>query len=377
MKTKVVHIITGLNDGGAEAVLYRLCMSEQHCDHIVVSLMDEGKYGPLLETQKINVYCMNLHESKFPILSLFRLFKFLRNIKPDIVQTWMYHADFIGGIIAKLSLVKNIFWGVHHSNLDKDSSKFLTILICKINSFLSKFIPKKIIYCAEKSRLIHEKIGFAINKGVVIPNGYDIDDFKPNDVHRKSFRDELSLFTDSFLIGHVGRFHHYKDYPNFFGALSMLKGHKKLDVVLVGSHLDEKNDCLCSMINNFSPSQNIRLLGRREDIPVVMNGFDLFILSSSSEAFPNVLNEAMASGIPCITTDVGDASFIVGDTGWVVPHKDPKSLAFAISQAIQEKLTNPNAWSKRKLACRSRIVYKFSIDKMVESYKYTWGIISG
>ncbi|MPX98375.1 glycosyltransferase, partial [Salinivibrio sp. VYel6] len=112
--------------------------------------------------------------------------------------------------------------------------------------------------------------------------------------------------------------------------------------------------------------------GRRDDITAVMNGFDIFVLSSASEAFPNVLSEAMACGTPCVTTDVGDAAIIVGDTGWVVPPKNPQALAKAILEAMEERQNNPQAWQARKRACRERIVNNFSIEKMVDSYHRVW-----
>ncbi|EMK6845210.1 glycosyltransferase, partial [Vibrio cholerae] len=146
----------------------------------------------------------------------------------------------------------------------------------------------------------------------------------------------------------------------------------EFEVVLVGTNLDECNLALSNVINENNLSC-VRMLGRRSDMPSVMSAFDVFVLSSAfGEAFPNVLNEAMACGTPCITTDVGDAALIVGDTGWVVPPKDPQALAKAMFEAIEEKQDNPQAWQARKKACRERIVNNFSIEKMVEGYHQVW-----
>ena len=143
-------------------------------------------------------------------------------------------------------------------------------------------------------------------------------------------------------------------------------------VILVGNDLTEDNKELQSLIIDNDCSRYILSLGRRRDIPSVMNGFDLFVLSSSSEAFPNVLNEAMACGTPCVTTDVGDAALIIGGTGWVVPPKDPQALANAMFAAMEEKKNSPQAWQARKQACRQRIVDNFSIEKMVSGYHNVW-----
>jgi glycosyltransferase involved in cell wall biosynthesis len=126
------------------------------------------------------------------------------------------------------------------------------------------------------------------------------------------------------------------------------------------------------MVDKNGLNESVHLLGRRNDINDVMNGIDLFVLSSLSEAFPNVLNEAMLCGTPCVTTDVGDAAFIVKDTGWVVPSRDSKLLANAISQASQEKNLNKTCWLDKKDACRQRIINNFSLEKMVKNYQKVW-----
>lgn len=370
---RIIHIITGLSDGGAEAVLYRLCHHDKENQHIVISLIDKGKYGPLLEDIGVQVYCLNMPAGKIRFSALIKLYKLIRQLKPDVVQTWMYHADLIGGIIARLAGVKNIVWGVHHTTLVKGESKRSTILIAKINALISSFIPRKIIYCAEKSRQVQESIGFRPKIGHVVPNGYNIDDFKPDLDAGMAFRQEVGLADEKFLIGHVGRYHPFKDYPTLVNAVSLLTKEKSaLKVVMVGGDLTTDNTQLNQLIKDNICTERITLLGRRNDITAVMNGFDLFVLSSVSEAFPNVLNEAMACGTPCITTNVGDAAVIVGDTGWVVPPKNPQALAKAMLEAMGEQQDSPQAWQARKKACRERIVNNFSIKKMVEGYHQVW-----
>ncbi len=305
--------------------------------------------------------------------ALIKLYKLIRQLKPDVVQTWMYHADLIGGVIARLAGIKNIVWGVHHTTLVKGESKKSTIIIAKLNAFISSFVPRRIIYCAEKSRQVQESIGFNSGIGVVVPNGYRVDEFTPNPIVGMTFRKEINLSEDTCLIGHVGRYHPFKDYPNFINSVKLLYNMEHCaKVILVGNDLTEDNKELQSLIIDNDCSRYILSLGRRRDIPSVMNGFDLFVLSSSSEAFPNVLNEAMACGTPCVTTDVGDAALIIGGTGWVVPPKDPQALANAMFAAMEEKKNSPQAWQARKQACRQRIVDNFSIEKMVSGYHNVW-----
>ncbi|WP_369920483.1 glycosyltransferase [Marinomonas polaris] len=369
---KILHIITSLSDGGAEAVLYRLCTFDKKNTHIVISLMDEGKYGPLLEKSDITVHCLEMPAGKISFKALIELYKLIRQFKPDVVQTWMYHADLIGGVIAKFAGVKNIVWGVHNTTLIKGKSKQSTIIIAKLNAFISYFVPKQIIYCAAKSRQVQESIGFNSGIGCVVPNGYDMDDFMPNPIAGLNFRNEVKLAHDKFLIGHVGRFDPLKDYETLLTSIAELQNIKSdFNMILVGGDLDEENSVLSNIINRRN-ILNIKRLGRRSDISAIMNAFDIFILSSVSEAFPNVLNEAMACGTPCVTTDVGDAAFIVGDTGWIVPSRNPQALSKAMFEAMEEKYNNPIAWEERRLSCRNRIVNNFSIEKMVTGYHHIW-----
>jgi len=282
----------------------------------------------------------------------------------------MIHADLIGGLVARVAGVKNIFWGVHHTKL---AGGRLIYAIGKINAFLSYFLPKKIIYCADTSRKAQESIGFCRAKGFVIHNGYNLDDFSPDFEKSLEIRNELKISKSTFLIGHVGRFDPLKDLKTLIESFDLLK-QKELDfkVIIAGTGLDNNNKDLLNYIHQRDLKPFIYLLGKRDDIPSVMNGLDVFVLSSKTEAFPNVLNEAMACGTPCITTDVGDAAFIIGDTGWITPIANPSLTGSAILEAINEKQFQSERWQQRKLDCRERITQNFSIEKMIQKYNLIW-----
>ena len=370
---RILHIISGLRMGGAESILYRLCQHDKENRHVIISLTDSQDDGMIHNKNNVSVHKLNFSNRKINLFELFKLYKHIKKIKPDVVQTWMIHADMIGGIVARLAGVKNIFWSVHYTNLVKGKSKRLTILLTKINAFLSYFIPKKIIYCAEKSREVQESLGFKKTKGVVIQNGYDVESFVQNTSLGLKFRNELDIHPEAFVIGHVGSYHPLKDQANLVEALTLLDQRGfNFYAAFAGDNLDNNNSYLVSLLKNKGLSNRVHLLGRRNDIISIMNGIDLFILSSESEAFPNVLNEAMACGTPCVSTDVGDASIILGDTGWIVPSKDSESLYSSVIKAAQEKESNHRSWSQRSIACRQRIVQKFSLEKMVKKYKEVW-----
>tara|TARA_Y200000002_G_scaffold289511_1_gene243616 strand:- start:2297 stop:3421 length:1125 start_codon:yes stop_codon:yes gene_type:complete len=370
---KVLHIITGLKKGGAETLLCNLCEYDEEFNHTIISLSDTKDLEPSLEKLNVPVFSLNFPDGKLKISGVLKLYRLIKKINPDIVQTWMIHADLIGGLIARFIGIKNIFWGVHHTVLIYGKVKLSTILILKINALLSYFIPKKIIYCAEKSRSVQESIGFKKSKGVVIQNGYDINKFYRDTNLGNNFRNELKISEDTFVIGHVGSYDPLKDQNTLIEALDILnKQNFKFIAVLVGLNLDNDNNDLVIKIEEKELSSCINLLGMRNDIPAVMNGIDLFILSSISEAFPNVLNEAMACGTPCISTDVGDASFIIKNTGWIVPPKNPKLIVDAVINAEDELRSRTLSWLKRKDDCHERINENFSLKKMIQKYKELW-----
>lgn len=374
----IIHIITGLGDGGAEAVLYRLCTSDKENCHKVISLMDEGKYGALLKEAGIDVECLNMPAGSLAPGGLRLLWQLLRNEKKEhagndmAVQTWMYHGDLVGGLVARTSGIKNIAWGIHHSVLEKGKTKASTRLIAKINALLSYWVPEVIVCCAEKSRVIHEKIGFSSRKMKVIPNGYDLQKFSPKPVDAKLLRQEWGIPENMPLLGMVGRFDPQKDHENLIKALALLKT-QGLDFrcVLVGRGMDDTNQEVTSMLLRNGLQEQVYLLGQRSDIPAVMSALDLHVLSSSAEAFPNVIAEAMACETPCVTTDVGDAALMVGDTGWVVPPGNPQALAAGIQGAVLA-MAQAEAWLLRQAAARTHVSNSFGLDRMLASYRDAW-----
>ena len=369
---KILHVITGLNDGGAEAVLFRICTNDKRNKHVVISLMDKGKYGRLLQDSGIITYCLNMPRRRLSFEGVTSLWKYLKKERPDVVQTWMYRGNFVGGLIARLAGYKEIFWGIHNSNLEVESSAKTTILISKLCVLLSTWVPKRIISCSKKSAEIHKQMGYCKNKFAVIPNGYDLDQFSPNSEARLRFRDKWKIPDHLPLLGMVARFDSQKDHANLIKALGMLKkSGREFRCALVGTGMNSSNVELVATIQEEDIENRLLLLGRRPDIPEVMNALDIHVLSSYGEAFPNVLAEAMSCGTPCVTTDVGDAALIVGETGWVVPPRDSMALAQAIDGAMNEMKDSPK-WSQRKISARKRISNNFHIEQVLEAYNKEW-----
>ena len=369
---KVLHIITGLGDGGAEAVLFRLCTSDRNYHRIVVSMMDDGKYGALLRGKGIEVYCLGMRPGRLSISGITILWKLLKFENPSVVQTWMYHANFVGGMVAKIAGIRRIIWGIHHTVLLPGKSKRSTIYLSRISALLSYWVPQRIVCCAIEAYKVHQALGYAKHKFVVIPNGYDLTKFIPDRDSRSRLRSEFLVNEKTLLLGMVGRFDPLKDHFNLIDSIGYLKKNGcDFKCVLVGRDVNWENAELTQRLDRVNVRDCVLLLNQRQDIPAIMNALDLHILSSCAEAFPNVLAEAMACSTPCVTTDVGDAAYIVGDTGWVVPPCDPEALYHGIEMGRASR-SSVDEWGNRKSGARARIVANFSLVGMISKYSSVW-----
>lgn len=368
---RIVHVITGLNDGGAEAVLFRLCTADRSNQHKVISLMDSGKYGPLLEDNGVEVMSVGMTRGRLTLSGLWRIWRELRNTQCDVVQTWMYHADLFGGVAARLAGIRNVCWGTHHTTLSVAENALGTIVVAWICARLSKFVPRQIICVAQSTLKVHEAKGYEISRMTVVPNGYDLSVFRPDSKVRARVRESLGVEAGEPVIGFVARYDTQKDHGTLLSALYLLSEAKKCPrCLLVGTGMDANNAAVVAQISEFGLNGRVQLLGRRDDVPAIMNALDAHVMSSTSEAFPNVLAEAMACGVPCVSTDVGDAALIVGDTGWIVPSRDPAALAEAIEQAMIQR--RGQLWTSRQESSRERVAANFSIESMVEGYHSVW-----
>ena len=370
---KIVHIISGLGNGGAEGVLYRLVTHDIKNEHIVISMTDSGKYGPLLLDKGFTVFCLNMQSGKIALKPIYMLYKYLKDINPDIVQTWMYHADLIGGIIARAAGIKNIFWNLRHSNFDINHTKSSTIKIAKVNAKLSNIIPKKIISCAQGAIKAHTDLGYNRDKIVVIENGYDLDTFKVDNNSCSLIRKELRIGGNP-IIGMVGRYDPQKNHKGLIEALGIVKERGyTFDFVLVGRDLNNENKALLEQIKKLNLYGLTHLLDQRSDIPSIMNALDLHVLSSSyGEGFPNVIAEAMACGTPCIATDIGDSNIIIDKYGIIIKPNDVDALVMSIIEMIDIMNSKQSEWNRLKSNGVNHIKINFSIQSMVSKYNIIW-----
>jgi glycosyltransferase involved in cell wall biosynthesis len=336
-EVRVLHIIVGLEIGGAERNLARLVAGTGEAGrfrHEVVSLTSVGTIGADLLRSGIPVDALGMKRAIDVPAAFFRLRSLIGNRRPDIVQTWMYHADLIGGLAARSAGVRKVVWGVRSTAMMPGTSRS-TRLLRRILAVLSSRLPAAIVCAAEASRRAHAAAGYDDSKMVVIANGVDVDAPTASHASRLQLRQECGWEGNVLVVGCVGRFNPYKDYRTFVSAAGMVcRDDPRSRFVLIGRGLDSGNEDLIGWIRATGHPDRFSLLGERRDVPSLLAGLDVFCLSSRSEGFPNVVAEAMAARVPCVVTDAGDAALIVGDTGTAVPICDPAALARALEECL-------------------------------------------
>ena len=369
---KVLHIITSLGQGGAESALYELIKAtHKTIDHNVVSLHDAGAYGPRLKKIGVNVETLGMPRGKLKFAGLWRLREIIRNYSPDLINTRLYHADLMGGVVSLFAGAPPVIWAIHSSDLGSLDKSWKTRFIRRICAILSYWIPSAIVTDSERAKKVHISLGYSPKKFIVINNGVDLFTFYRDKIAGQALRLELQVQGDQILLGLVARWDPLKDHSNFLQALSIIKSNnRKFICILVGKEMNSQNVALMELIRKNDLDEHVLLLGPSSDIPAIMNAIDLHVLSSSSESLPVAVIEAMACGTPCVVTDVGDARLITCDTGWVVPSKKPNALAAGIESAMEALEKNgKEALGKH---CRRIIEEKYSLKVMADSYLKLW-----
>ncbi len=364
-----MHVIVGLNGGGAELMLNRLIASH-HTDinyrHKVISLTGIGTVGLQLQDLGIEVHALGMQSALDIPRVIWRLVRMISTPRPDVVQTWMYHADLLGGLAARLAGNRSIIWGIRTTDVTAGGSR-ATAAVRQLCAWLSRMVPQSIVCAADASRRAHIAVGYDAARMVVVPNGFDLTRLVATPAQRNAMRLQCGFEQELVVVGYLGRFHPAKDQANFVraaGLLARLYGNARF--LMVGRGLDANNVQLAQWISATGCSDHFVLLGERSDVPVCLAAMDLFCLSSRTEGFPNVVGEAMAMGLPCVVTDVGDAAMLVADTGVVVPKEDSAALALGLGQLLA---MTPDARQQLGQKAKARIHAEFSIDRARERFE--------
>ncbi|MBI3668697.1 MAG: glycosyltransferase [Acidobacteria bacterium] len=357
-------------------MLHRLVagMDSTLFENEVISLTDLGAMAGKIEACGVRVRALGMKRGIPNPYYLLRLAQWLRQSQPQVIQTWMYHADLVGGLAANLAGFSAVVWNIRHSRLDLRVDKRRTLWTAWACARLSRLLPRRIVCCSETSRRVHVNLGYVPDQMEVIPNGFDLNLFKPDPAQRRAIREELGIPQAALVIGLIARFHPIKGHRNFVEAAGRLRREfPDARFLLCGEGVVSNNAELAGWIESAAIQDVCHLLGRREDIPQILNALDVATSASVGEAFPNVVAEAMACGVPCVVTDVGDSAAIVGAIGRVVPPRAPDALARAWRELLEAR---PEARSRLGLSARQRIEQRFALTTVIERYQNLYAQVS-
>lgn len=363
----VVNVIVGLGRGGAEGALYRLCAhASAETRMTVISLTDEGIYGDRLRAKGVDVITLGMQSPFSTFWTLLRLCRLLRQKSPDIVQTWMYHADLLGGVAGRMVGIP-VCWGIRTSDVAGISNS-LTKLIAWLCALGSRVLPAHAVSCGQHAAQLHRAFGYRVSM-TVVPNGYEFARWAAA-AETRHVRAAFGLTEGDIVVAHAARAHPQKDHPGLALAFSAAHARdSRLRLLLCGQGLEAGEPEFEALPFSNEARSAVRALGVRDDLPQLWGLADFFVLSSLNEGFPNVVAEAMASGLPAVVTDAGDAALIVGDTGTVVPPSDPSALALAMLEMAA--LPAP---ARRVLgtAAAQRVQENYSVQRMVDGFHSVW-----
>lgn len=369
MPVRVTFVITHLTIGGAEIMLLELLshLDRSRFQPTVVSLIGMAEVGPRIAELGIPVHTLGMRPGVPSPVLFWRLVRLLKQLKPDVVSTWMYHADLLGGVAARLADCPNVIWGLHHSDLSRTGVKRSTRLVIQSCALLSGMVPARIISCSIRAKEVHEAAGYRAGKIQVIPNGLDLSRFAPDPSARASVREELGLAPSTPLVGLVARFDPLKNHVGFIeAAVKVLRQIPEAHFLLAGTGVDAENEILQSAIARYAVEDHFHLLGRRDDVPRLMAALDVLASASFGEAFPIVLGEAMACCIPCVVTDVGDSAEIVADTGRTIAPCDMDGLARELVAVLRLPAAERAALGER---ARARVAANYEIGHVARLYQ--------
>ncbi len=371
---RLTHIIMDLEIGGAQVTLLKLLstLDRRQFDLSVISLTDVGSIGAKIADLGIPVHAVGMRPGKITPVDFVRLFRQIKALKPHLVQTWLYHSDLIGGLAARLAGVP-VVWNVRSSYTARPKRSTLAVRRCC--ALLSGWAPSKIVTCALVAERVHVALGYQKAKMVVIPNGYDTDLYKPDASARESVRRDLGIPADAPVIGCVARFHPQKDHRTFLEACVLVRREiPECRYVLCGGDVTMENPELAAWVDELGLGDRVHLMGPRDDTPRLYAAMDVLALSSLTEAFPNAVAEAMSCGVPCAVTDVGDAAYIVGKTGVVVPPGDSRALAAACIQILNMQ---PEDRAMLGTETRKRVRDDFSLHAITARYETLYQELAG
>jgi glycosyltransferase involved in cell wall biosynthesis len=359
----ILWITTGLGSGGAEMMLTQLIQNLPHHRHTVISLTAGGKHIPALQAAGATVLSLDLPAGKPTPRAFLHLLQIAWQIRPTVIMGWMYHGCLAAALVKLFRLGQGrVIWNIRQSLYDLALEKRGSAIVIKSLRWFAP-LARVITYNSQLSARQHEAIGYPAHKTQLIPNGFDLTKWTPS---KKPLRPS-NLGGEKLRIGRFGRFTPMKDYPTFLQAAALIT--QKLpntEFHLAGSGIDPTNTDLTQLIADLHLQNHVHLHGDHPDIPALTASLNLAISSSAfGEGFPNVVGEAMACAVPIVATDIGDTAWVMGDTGTLVPPKDPHSLATAALKILTLPADQRQALGNQ---ARTRIASHFSLPTILTHF---------
>jgi len=377
---RICSIINGTGgEGGAERMLQRVIRhgNTPEFEHLVLSIKNFQQVAEELSAEGINVQSLNVQANYYKLpAAVLQLASRIRKFKPDVIQSWMYMADFFGGIASHLASPSTpVIWTIRHSTLDPAIDSRALRGCAAGCARMSRRVPSKIVLNSHAAVPNHVAAGYDESKMQVIPNGFDVSRFSPSPQLRHETRARLGIPQDAPVIGRVARFHANKDHITFLKAAQFVRA-RRPDVrfLVCGEPQTITVEQVQQDINSFGLADAVQLVELQSDIVPLNCSFDIATCSSITEAFPNVVGEAMSCEVPCVSTDVGDAAHIVANTGRIVPPQSPQLFA----NAVLDLLDLPSDHRRQlESAARQRIVDNFELTHSTGMFLDLWRELAG
>jgi glycosyltransferase involved in cell wall biosynthesis len=367
---RILFLTRSLEIGGAERQLVELVrnMDRERFEILVVSFYDGGPLRPILENMP-GVRVASLGKAgRWDLGSFFKkLLGLVRTFRPQVIQSYLDVPNSFNVLVGKITGTRVVL-GASASFVDFSRYDWTAALVYKTGAFLSRFADQVIAnsYAGEKFNV---EQGYSAKNIAVIPNGIDTRTFQPDPAAGERLRAQWGLDQGERVVGLVGRLDPMKDHPTFIQAAALvLQKFPQTRFVCLGRGPAEYRTELQKLAASlFEPDRLLWVADcQDQDLPAAYNAFDLLVSSSYGEGLPVVLGEGMASGLPCVVTDVGDSAFAVGETGLAAPAKNPAALAEAIGQILALTPAERLALGQK---ARQRVLDYFSIEKMTAAYQ--------
>ena len=362
---RILHVITGLETGGAEAMLAKLVagMDRTRFTNSVVSLTDRGELGASIESSGVPVHCLNMPRGWPDLRGVPRLVRLIKTFQPTMVQSWLYHADLLSLIAAWIAGPVPLVWNLRCSNMDLEEYPYQTRLVQRVLSLCSH-MPAAVVANSLAGQKYHHRLGYRPRRWEVISNGFDTNRFQPDHSVGPKLRKELGVPEDTVLLALIARVDPMKDHAMFLAAAGQVAAARaNVHFVLVG----KGTETLIPRVAELGLSGRVHFLGLHRHIDRLIPGIDILCLSSAfGEGFPNVLGEAMAAGVPCVATDVGDIRLIIGNAGVVVPPRDPQAYAMTLIDLIDRGSSVRHALGQE---ARAWIQAEYSLARVITRYE--------